>query len=98
MEVQFLGANCRKGTSEKTGQDYAIAELAYMVPDESSVKKGEDGRLIWNYVAYGAKVRTLPLDPDALARFRELKPGQNVKLDLQPNPNNPTRNRVVGIQ
>lgn len=98
MEVQYIGANCRQGVSEKNGRPYTIAEILYMIADEHSEKKSEDGNIIWRYTAFGNKVRSLPLDPSKLSAFDKCKPGDLVQVQLEPNPENPTRNFVVGLK
>ena len=98
MEVQYVGANCRQGVSEKNGRPYTIAEVLYMIADEHSEKKSEDGNIIWRYTAFGNKVRSLPCDPSKLSAFEKCKPGDLVQVQLEPNPENPTRNFVVGLK
>jgi len=97
MKINFIGASCRQGVSEKTGNAYTIAELLYMVPDVSKTKKGTDGSTIYTYTAHGCKTLTLPLDPSVLSKFATIKPGTEISVQLEPNPENPTRNRVTGI-
>ena len=97
MKIVYLGANRRVGVSEKTGNPYDIAELVYTVPDEPSQKVSDDGRTIWNYIGFGHKVRTLPLQSEAIGLFESVVPGKVVEVNLEPNPMNPTRNHVTGL-
>jgi hypothetical protein len=100
MQVTYIGVNCRVGVSEKNGRPYKIAELLYAIPSDngSSEKKADDGRTIWTYVEYGNKVRTLDLDPSCISRFAKVTPGDTLDLQLDPIPENPSRNHVVGIR
>jgi hypothetical protein len=98
MQVIYIGANHRQGTSERTGKAYSIAELHYAIPDESSVKKNDDGTLKWNYIGHGMTVRSINLDPNSLADFSALKPFTSVTLLLTPDPRNPSRNQVTGVK
>ena len=98
MEIQYIGANCRSGVSEKSGRPYTIAELIYMVPDEHGKKESESGQVIWTYTAFGNKVRTLPVDPTKLSAFEKVNAGAMIQVQLEPNPDNPTRNHVVGLK
>jgi hypothetical protein len=97
MEVRFVGANRRKGVSEKTGREYDIAEVVYMVPDEPGTKKHDDGSTIWSYACHGCKVQTVPLHGDALSTFGKVQPGDVVSLKIEPDPRNPRRTHVIGI-
>ena len=98
MQVTYIGVNHRQGVSEKTGNSYSICELIYAVPDESSQKKNDDGSTRWVYTAYGCKPMTLPCDPGCIHDFKSVQPFDQVVLSLQPNPQNPARNQVVGFQ
>ena len=98
MEIQYVGANCRQGVSEKTGRPYTIAEVLYMIGDDHAEKKSEDGSIIWRYTAFGNKVRSLPVYPSKLSAFEKVKPGDLIQVALEPNPENPTRNFVVGLK
>lgn len=98
MEVQFIGASVRKGTAQKTGRPYTIGELLYMVPDESGTRKDDDGNVIWNYVAHGCKVRKVDIDPSKISVFKDVVPGSKILVQLEPKPENPTENHVVGLK
>jgi hypothetical protein len=98
MKVIYLGASCRTGVSEKTGNRYNIAELTYAEPDENSVKNGADGRVLWNYIAHGLRVRALPLDPSNLSAFAKVQPLTEVELVLSPDPRRPQNNLVTGVR
>ena len=98
MKVNYIGANVRKGVSEKTGNPYTIARVLYSVPAESRRKMDqESGREVYNFVAHGHQVREIDLDPSKLSRFEAVAPGAEVVLTLEPNPDNPQRNHVTGI-
>lgn len=97
MKVRYIGANCRTGTSEKTGRPYSIAEVSFLVPDSHGEKKAPDGTVIWRYVGHGERVQSVPLDPSKLSDFADVKPGSQVELMLEPVPENPSRNQVVGV-
>lgn len=99
MKVSYIGANCRKGTSEKTGRPYEIAELSYAIPDESGTKTAIDSNtVIWVYSGYGMKIRTIPISPANIHNFKEVTPLKEVELIIEPNPENPTRNWVTGVK
>ena len=98
MKVTYIGANTRKGVSDKTGNAYEISELSYAVHDESGQKKNPDGSTKWVYVAVGCTVRTLNIDPSAIPSFSDISPFTEVDLKLEPQLNNPARNWVTGIQ
>lgn len=98
MKVIYIGANCRTGRSEKNGRDYQIAILAYLIPDESGQKKSENGNVIWTYEAFGGRVREIPLKPEKLALFQNIKSCSEVDLILEPDPTDPSRNMVVGAK
>ena len=98
MKVMFLGASVRKGTSEKTGNDYTIGELKYSMQDESSQKLFPDGSIMWTYTAHGHTSMSLPLDPQQLSKFAKVQPNTEVNLILEPMPRNPSRNWVTGVQ
>ena len=97
MKVTYIGANCRKGVSEKNGNAYTISELLYAIDDESGQKKNDDGSIRWTYIGHGAKTRSLPVDPSRLSQFEKVEPFTEVNLLLEPQPDNPSRNWVVGI-
>lgn len=97
MQVTYIGASCRTGVSQKSGNAYTIAELLYAVPDENAVKKDDNGALIWNYVGHGSKTRTLPIDPSKMSQFSGVKPFEEIVITLEPQPDNPTKNWVVGL-
>jgi hypothetical protein len=97
VKIHYIGANCRTGVSEKNGRHYTIAELSYAVPDTDSQKNHDDGSVIWRYVGHGNKVKTINLDPACLSRFADIRPGTEIDVKLEPDPNNPTRNVVTGI-
>ena len=98
MQVFYIGANCRQGTSEKTGRPYVIAELSYCVPDESATKQNDDGTVRWVYTGYGSKVRTIPIDPNRIDNFKSVSTCTEVSLQIEPQPDNPSRNWAVGIK
>lgn len=92
MKVVYLGADHRKGVSTKSGKAYDIAEVTYAIPAEP--KETSD----YVYRAVGYQVRTIPLDPSYLSRFSDVKPFAPCDLVLEPDPRNPSRNRVVGVK
>ena len=97
MKVVFIGANHRQGVSEKTGNAYSIAELLYSIPDESGQKKNDDGSVRWTYQCAGNTTRTLPIDPSCLSQFVDVKPFSAIDVRLEPDPKNPSRNRITGL-
>lgn len=97
MEINFIGANVRQGVSERTNKPYTVAEVLYATPDQSGEKRNEDNSVRWVYTAYGCKVRSIPIDPTAIHQFKACKPGSPVNLKLEPQPDNPSRNWVVGV-
>ena len=98
MKVTYVGASCRTGVSQKSGNAYTIAELLYGVPDENAQKKDENGVLIWSYIGHGQKIRDLPIDPSKLSQFSNVKPFTEVDLILEPQPENPSKNWVTGVR
>ena len=98
MKLNYIGASCRTGVSQKTGNPYTIAELLNSIPDENAQKKDESGVLIWNYIGHGSKVRTLPIDPSKLSQFSSLETGVSVDVLLEPQLDNPTKNWVTGVK
>ena len=99
MKVFYIGANCRKGVSEKTGKPYEIAELSYSIPDESKEKKTADGTSTqWVYSGYGHAIRTIPINPSDIHNFKDVAPLTEQNLVIEPNPKNPSRNWVTGVK
>jgi len=98
MKVTYIGANCRKGVSEKTSKPYEIAELSYAIPDESGQKTNPDGNVVWVYSGYGSRIRTIPINPAHIHNFKDVPTLSEVVLDIEPNPENPSRNWVVGVK
>jgi hypothetical protein len=90
MEVIFIGANRRHGIS-KSGNAYDISKFVYAVPLQPVSREGME------YVGAGGDVRELDLKPDVIDAFRGLKIGQTVKVKLEPKPDSPSRNWVVGL-
>lgn len=97
MKVLFCGVNCRTGVSEKTQRSYTIAELLYLVPDQNAEKNHDDGTVIWRYVAFGYKVRTLPVDASCISTFSNCKPLTEIDVRLEPIPEAPSKNQVTGL-
>jgi hypothetical protein len=97
MKVTYIGCNSRSGISEAKGTAYTIAEVIYMIPDKAGEKRGPDGVLIWTYIAYGNRVRTIPLDSSKISAFSAIKPCTEVDLKLEPIAENPSKNQVVGV-
>lgn len=91
MKVQFLNATHRKGTSAKTGKAYDMAMVNYVVPVQPSVSE----KMV--YMGYGCEARELPLSPDVLPQFAQVKVGDFVDLIVEPDPSYPSRTWVVGI-
>lgn len=98
MKVQAIGVNCRKGTSEKNGRPYEIAEITYCVPDESGQKKSDSGAVVWVYTGYGNRIRTLPVNPSNIHAFRDVKFPAEIDLLIEPQPDKPSHNWVVGLK
>ena len=98
MEATFISASRRKGRGKKDDSPYDIAELHYGVPEKSGTKNDDDGKVRWAYEAYGVQVYTMELHPDHISDFAKCKVGQQVNLILEPLPNNPKNNQVVGIR
>jgi hypothetical protein len=97
MEITFIGANCRKGVSEKTGNAYEISELVYAIPDEDGHKRNEDGSTRWVYTGVGFRTLSLPLDPSKVRDFQGCELGKVYPVSLEPQPDNPSRNWVTGL-
>lgn len=97
MKVFYIGASVRQGRSAKDNTPYTIGEIAFAVPDKSSSKSDPDGSPRWNYTAHGHRVQTMQLDPSKLSAFASVKPCSEVNLLVEPIPENPSRNQVVGV-
>ena len=98
MKVNYIGASLRKGVSQKTNRPYEIGEIAYAVPDSSSSKNAEDGSTMWVYTGYGNKVQTIDLNPASIHLFKDCETANQVELVIEPVPENPRRNWVVGFK
>ena len=98
MKVHYLGASLREGKSAKDDSPYSIAEVAYATPDDSSLKKDPDGKVRWVYTGYGFRVNTIALDPKCIDKFKDVQAGTEVTLQVEPVPQNPSRNQVIGVQ
>ncbi len=90
FKVKFLGAMRRTGIS-KAGNNYDICKLFYAYPMES---KNSDSN---TFVAHGCEQRELELDPSAVGQFTGINVGEEIDLDMAPNPRNPSQNLVTGI-
>lgn len=91
MKVLFLSATHRYGTSSKTGNKYDMSRLTYLKPVEPVVKEG------MTYLGYGMESREINLDPTVLNQFQHCTAGSEVDLILEPSPNNPSMNWVIGL-
>lgn len=91
MKVTYCGINRRKGVSQKTGNDYDISDLVYLIPFKG---KRTDS---YNYQGHGHEVKTLSADPACLDDFAAIKLGQEIDVALEPKPENPQHNWVVGL-
>lgn len=98
MHVLYLGASVRQGLSNKDNSPYTIGEVTFATPAKSAVKSDPDGSKRWTFTAHGYTVRDIPLNPSALSKFQDVKPGTEVDLIVEPIPENPSRNHVVGVQ
>lgn len=98
MKVHYIGASVRQGRSAKDNAPYTIGEVTYSMPDKSSSKTDPDGTPRWTYTAHGHRVFTIQLDPAKLSAFAGVKPGTEVELLVEPIPENPSRNQVVGVK
>jgi hypothetical protein len=90
MEVIFIGANRRHGIS-KSGNPYDISKFVYAVPLKEVSREGME------YIGCGGDVREMDIKPEAISAFSSCKIGQTVKVRLEPKPENPNRNWVVGL-
>lgn len=97
MEVLYLGASVRTGTSAKSGRPYSIGEVLYAIPDESREKRNPDNSILWTYTAHGLREMKIDLDPGAINQFKDCKPCSRIVLKIEPVPENPSRNRVIGV-
>jgi hypothetical protein len=90
FSVKFLGVMRRAGVS-KQGNNYDICKLFYATPMQS--KQSESN----NFTAYGYEQRELDLDPSTINQFAGLGIGEEIDLNMVPNPQNPQRNIVSGL-
>lgn len=93
MKVAFIGADYRSGISEKSGKPkpYSMARVYYAIPAKDKTTEN------YVYQAHGFRVLEIDLDPKALPLFEGLALGEEVDLEVQPLPQNPSRNIVTGI-
>lgn len=91
MKVHFIGVARRYGTSSKTGKQYDMCMLSYAVAIRPNVTQ------TMNYSGFGYEVKEVDLDANALNHFAMCKLGELVDVEVQPNPNDLTRNIVSGI-
>lgn len=97
MKVLYLGASVRQGISSKNDLPYTIGEVLFAYPDKSGTKTDPDGKQRWSYTAHGLKTTTIPLDPKCLSQFAQVPPATEIDLLVEPIPENPSRNQVVGV-
>ena len=97
MEILYIGVNRRVGVSAKTGKPYDICELNYLVPDEPAIKVDEAGKELWNYTAFGKRPQSIECDPNCIQAFSDVKSPAVVTIQVEPRPNNPSRNWVTGL-
>lgn len=97
MKVLYLGASVRQGLSAKNDQPYIIGEVLFAYPDKSSTKTDPDGKQRWVYTAHGYREGKIQLSPSCLSEFADCVPGTELELIVEPIPENPARNQVVGV-
>ena len=90
FKVKFLGVMRRVGVS-KAGNNYDLCKLFYAVPMQS--KTSESNTL----TAYGHEQREIDLDAETINQFSSIAHGEEVELNMVPNPQNPQRNIVSGL-
>ena len=86
MNVIFIGASRRTGTSKKTGNPYDMCKLSYSVPIQPKTTPD------YQYTGTGHEVKEIDLDPACMPDLSVLKPGQSVILGFTPDPRNPRIN------
>lgn len=96
MNVIYCGVNRRVGISgpdsKNPGNPYDICELTYLVRVKPGKKEGK-----WTFTGHGHVLRSVPCNPDNLDDFAQVGPAEEISLVLQPQPENPERNWVVGF-
>lgn len=91
MKVIFVNAIEMQGKSKKDGSPYHFATLRYAVPVEPVSRENLMIR------GFGYEVKELSLDPNAVPAFVNVKPFTEVDVRLEPRPQNPNQNQVVGL-
>jgi hypothetical protein len=91
MKVHFIGVARRHGKSSKTGNPYDMCMLSYAVAIKPATTQN------MTYAGFGYEVKEVDLDANALSQFALCKLGELVDVEVQPNPNDLTKNIVSGI-
>lgn len=91
MELIYIGASRRKGTSTKTGNEYDMAMLKYAVEMES--KKSETN----TFTATGYMEKEVNIDPNCLSQFFKCEFGDRIAVEIQPDPQNMTKTIVTKV-
>lgn len=97
MKVLLIGINRRVGVGAESRKPYDICTARYLVPDESGSKNDDKGALLWNYSAKGYRVAEIAASPSALDQYPSGNSVGLVDLIVEPMPQNPARNWVVGF-
>ncbi|MEL7559318.1 hypothetical protein [Stutzerimonas chloritidismutans] len=91
MPYVYLGCTRDAGTSKKTGNAYDIS-VVHFAQDASQSTRPDRKK------SFGLEPQNLPIAPEAMDEFRDIKPLTAVNFDFEPDPRNMQRNRICGVK
>ena len=89
MKVNFVGVVHAKGKSQKG--EYDFSSIRYAVPLETVMKENRQVH------GYGCEVKELSLDPQSIGQFKDCILGEEIDIQVSPDPRNLSRNICVGL-
>lgn len=90
MKILLIGVAHVKGTGKNGPYDFCL--IRYAVPLETVMT---ESRQVHGYVC---EVKELPLDPHAIGQFKDCIFGEEIDIEVSPNPRNLSRNMCVGLK
>lgn len=89
MKVHFIGVVHAKGTGKNGPYDFS--SIRYAVPLETVMKETRQVH------GYGCEVKDLSLAPESIGQFKDCILGEEIDIQVSPDPRNLSRNICVGL-